>query len=520
MVGFLRKLRDFITIPTGSRTIALLVILAIAAAVSLTVIVAQQQQQLKQQAADSGCLTIYNSVKTLCDNAYNQCVSNCQRQGVESNYNECLASTCDQNKSQCQFNAEKQYENCLSVIATITPEPCAGKQIGEACVTSNGISGNCDQYGSCLRTPITPEPCAGKAVNASCVISDGIVGTCDRYGSCLAPTPTPTTAPTQNPTNPCAGALSCGECIQLNNNSNSDKCAWVTDVKIYSGKPYCAHTNGPMDSYHWCTLAGYDDVRINRDCGTNICLSQSALAPTVPPTATITPIQGTFNCAPTLGRGVFACSIGINIDGSPQCPAGYVQFNPGIPTTCGANQACCQALPATANTPTPIPVNNVTLALTLNAQDVPTTESNLSANLSLYNLSTNSPVAGAPAAQVFTKTPIPGKQYSANISLSNLQKNRYFIVAQKDNMIAKSVFTVSGPNERIAVPTTTLVFGDINNDKDINILDYNALKDCWTQSAVSSVSCETADFDTNNIIDQLDYNTWLRGSATWNKPED
>lgn len=51
MLGFLQKLRDFISTPTHARTLSLLGIVALVAVVSLTVVVAQQQQNLKQKAS-------------------------------------------------------------------------------------------------------------------------------------------------------------------------------------------------------------------------------------------------------------------------------------------------------------------------------------------------------------------------------------------------------------------------------------------------------------------------------------
>jgi hypothetical protein len=103
-----------------------------------------------------------------------------------------------------------------------------------------------------------------------------------------------------------------------------------------------------------------------------------------------------------------------------------------------------------------------------------------------------------------------------NIVLTNLNPDRYFIVIRKDNMIAKSVFTVSSSGGTITVPTTTLVFGDINGDNKIDITDYNIFKGCWKQPATGT--CSSSDFDgSGGNIDQVDYNTFMRGYATWSK---
>ncbi|MDP2585300.1 MAG: dockerin type I domain-containing protein, partial [Candidatus Levybacteria bacterium] len=139
-----------------------------------------------------------------------------------------------------------------------------------------------------------------------------------------------------------------------------------------------------------------------------------------------------------------------------------------------------------------------------------------SADLILYNLTTSSPVVGAPTTQVFNRIYVTGKQYSANISLTNLPQDKYFIVVRKDSMIAKAAFTVSSTTGTITVPTTILVFGDLNNDNNIDTLDYNMFKGCWNNK-VATGSCASSDFDKNKTIDQIDFNTFIRGWATWNK---
>jgi len=169
--------------------------------------------------------------------------------------------------------------------------------------------------------------------------------------------------------------------------------------------------------------------------------------------------------------------------------------------------------PTITLTPTP---SSITLVSALNAQDVDLTSEELIADPILYNLTTNTQVPGAPAKQTFKKTSIPGRQYSTNIVFNNLNRDRYFIVFRKDNMIAKSVFNVSSFGQTITVPTTTLVFGDLNNDNNINIADYEIFRGCWKQTAINS--CSASDFnESGGSIDQVDYNTWLRGLSTWNK---
>ncbi len=267
--------------------------------------------------------------------------------------------------------------------------------------------------------------------------------------------------------------------------------------------------------------------------GTGVCCSvttSSSNPPTPTPTPTSPPQCNQYNCTVDIYSDP-ACQVGKSGQNSAlfRAASNPYESSPCLvtgdrfaKTSCVIVSSCsCPAAPATptpgAPTPTSAPANNATLILTLNVQDVPIVSDNLplSANLTLYNLTTNSKVDGAPAAQAFAKTSIPGRRYSANVSLSNLQKVKHFIVARKDNMIAKSVFTVSSTNETITVPTTTLVFGDINNDNNINAIDWNINRNCWKNKVATGI-CASSDFNGDGVIDQVDFNTLMRGWATWN----
>ena len=170
--------------------------------------------------------------------------------------------------------------------------------------------------------------------------------------------------------------------------------------------------------------------------------------------------------------------------------------------------------------PTPTATTGgVTLRMSLNTQDAQLTEPTIPVNLILYNFTTKIEVTGTvfPATQSFTKIFIAGTQYSTAIPLTSLPPGKYYIFARKGNMIGQSVFTVSSSNNDITVPTTTLVWGDINIDNKVDTLDFNALKACYGKSTDAIPSCASSDFDNNHVINQIDYNTWLRGFATWKK---
>lgn len=232
-------------------------------------------------------------------------------------------------------------------------------------------------------------------------------------------------------------------------------------------------------------------------------------APTPTPTPTGTQKSG---CTPLLGF--------CDTPSTSTCcsPAG----DPPQATTCCATlgntcrvAASCRPAAPPAAAPTVAAANNVNLALTLNVQDSSATVD--TANVTLYNYNNATKVAGAPPTLAFTKTSIPGKQYQSSIVLTNLaQGTKYYIVVRKDNMIARSIFTASSATGELIAPTATLVFGDLNNDNNIDALDYNMFKGCW-KNKVATGSCVSSDFDNSGTIDQIDFNTFMRGLATWNK---
>lgn len=248
------------------------------------------------------------------------------------------------------------------------------------------------------------------------------------------------------------------------------------------------------------------------------------------------------------------------INSNQWCGNGWTVLKPASTDTkqsgCGAQsltsegQVCCKqnaavaAVPTAIPTATPTPINNVILALALNTQDIPTlsptptasitpTDSitptvtiapafsdNLSVKVSIFSRTTNELIAGNPATQVsFAKTPIPKKQYAANMSLKDLPKDSYYVVLEKNGLLAITAFTVSTVNQTITVPTTTLVYGDITKDKRITALDWNALRDCWGKSTKNNPSCQAADFDQSGEVNPIDFNILMRGWATWNEEE-
>jgi hypothetical protein len=65
-----------------------------------------------------------------------------------------------------------------------------------------------------------------------------------------------------------------------------------------------------------------------------------------------------------------------------------------------------------------------------------------------------------------------------------------------------------------AIPQTTLITGDINNDNAVNIIDYNLLMGCYSDF-LPPVSCAAAyqapsDLTDDGNVNQFDYNLFIR----------
>lgn len=558
-MGFIKKAIDFLSRPTRSRTMGVLAILVLVSAIFLTVTVAQQQQTIKQHAAGPGesCTWGWECDDTECQLGQcwgwpnGTCVMEDRPNGESCNGGTCQGGSC---VATCQRQCSGRQ---------CGPDGCGGEcgQCGSSYYTCNESTGQCEVHGLCL-----DYDCRG-------LDTDCGYGACNRSTQQCQLYPWP--AGTSCPNGTCDGNGNCNTntctCPSDGNECTNDMC--VNNVCEHTPKPIgtpctdegwnsgtctsngiCDTTSTPPPvSSDTCTPNGGSCIpmgpcvppavqNLNYSCGSNpngtVCCMSSSTSTTTgkckmdATTKVCTDPDGTthspkcdgssaknYNCESDLTKpcketittctSTQTCSIENYIAKCVTTPT--TKPNPTCPP--GTNPTSAPGVTSTP-TPTSILVGTATLVSALNAQDVSLTSADLLTSLILYNLSTNTIVSGAPATQIYNSTSIPGRQYSATIILTSLYQEKYFIVIRYNNMIAKSVFTVSATNRTITVPTTTLVFGDVNNDNDINIVDYNIFKNCWKQPATGA--CSSSDFDTSGgNIDQVDYNTWLRGLATW-----
>lgn len=402
-----------------------------------------------------------------------------------------------------------------SCTAPTTPPIASNPSPTPACTQSNphaeGAAGNCNLVFSlgCNQCSLSSGSCSGLNCNGTCWDSQTINQTCQGRGAtcstapsttfvCISPSPTPQrSTPTPRP--------STSTCSETN-----------------EGNSRCGANNTVVESCVRDSIRQLD-WRLTASCtqlGKTCTQSTPTRADCIPTSGTTPRSTGSLACSgsETLGSNTatYTCRNSLG------CPAGETPFSG---RNCALDEICCvrsvalQISPTAAprgTTPTPTsPPVSVILAMAINAQDVPLTDQSIDVNLSLFNLTTNSPVSGL-GNKTFARSPIPGRQYAANISLTNLTPDKYFVIARRTDMIAKSVVSVSGSTGTITVPTTTLVFGDLNKDNEINVLDHeNEFKKCWKKPATGS--CVSSDFDKNDKIDVIDYNIFLRGFATWRK---
>lgn len=282
--------------------------------------------------------------------------------------------------------------------------------------------------------------------------------------------------------------------------------------------------------------SGYKDVGETTDCPTSGDAACCALSSTAVPT--------TCTLSDLIGDKYYGCNDSAGHKYSPACSDTLTSYNaytcvdkvctPVSQPSCIAPKTC----QIESGTPTCVaPPKTVTITLAaLTVQDDPTVTDSISPTsitVALSLLDSSMASKHSQADSTFNRDGKDRKKYNKSSSASMnvvtpLEDGEYYVFAKRGAMIAKSSFTFKGETAITADPTT-LVFGDINGDKDINTADYNLLLSCYRKSADSAdprgKACtgtaksgylSVSNFDKNGKVDQIDYNTFLRGFRTWN----
>lgn len=131
----------------------------------------------------------------------------------------------------------------------------------------------------------------------------------------------------------------------------------------------------------------------------------------------------------------------------------------------------------------------------------------------VYNVS-NQLVASGPATITYASE---SGSFKGSINLGNtLSAGLHTVKVQSPGHLRKLVPGIQTvrPNENNVMPNVTLIAGDVNNDNNINILDYNLLVGCYSD-LLPPVSCNdttkvATDLNDDSFVNQFDYNMFLR----------
>ena len=108
--------------------------------------------------------------------------------------------------------------------------------------------------------------------------------------------------------------------------------------------------------------------------------------------------------------------------------------------------------------------------------------------------------------------------FTGQVNMGNLTNGNYLVKIKADGFLQKQIpGIISISSLQTTIPSVTLVAGDINNDNQLDLLDYNILISCFgsKQSTTSCVKPPTqqslgADINDDGTIDGSDYNLFLR----------
>lgn len=141
-----------------------------------------------------------------------------------------------------------------------------------------------------------------------------------------------------------------------------------------------------------------------------------------------------------------------------------------------------------------------------------------SVTLSLF---TNSPTPVATADGIVRY--IPGAQnFQGDVQLANLPSGNYLVKITMPGYLVKQIpgiITVGKSNGKIDLPEAFLVTGDVNNDNELNILDYNEIVSCLDNASSSGCLAPNtnqtsgADLSDDGVVDIIDLNIFLRELA-------
>lgn len=107
-----------------------------------------------------------------------------------------------------------------------------------------------------------------------------------------------------------------------------------------------------------------------------------------------------------------------------------------------------------------------------------------------------------------------GGNFSGTVPVSNIPDGQYLLSVKMDGFLSKQIpgiiSIVNG--QTVTIPSISLVTGDINNDNQLDILDYNLLIACFgtKQTSASCTNAHASDINDDGLVNATDYNLFLR----------
>lgn len=111
------------------------------------------------------------------------------------------------------------------------------------------------------------------------------------------------------------------------------------------------------------------------------------------------------------------------------------------------------------------------------------------------------------------------QNFQGTIPIANLASGTYLITIKMDGFLGKQIPGIVSvtQGQQVRIQVVSLVNGDINNDNQLDIQDYNILISCFgsnqqTSSCIAppTASSPGADIDDDGVVDGADYNLFLR----------
>lgn len=134
--------------------------------------------------------------------------------------------------------------------------------------------------------------------------------------------------------------------------------------------------------------------------------------------------------------------------------------------------------------------------------------------LLLYNQN-NALVAMAKGSVSYSSA---AKDFQGTIAVP-ITSGSYLITIRMNGYLGKQIPTIISVStgQKITLPQTVLITGDVNNDNKLNILDYQALMSCFANKT-QQASCAApltntstgADLNDDGVVDGVDYNIFIR----------